>query len=396
MSLQDVVLPKEYQNTKVLFEQNLDAWRISSEQGFFVSNLNLTQIARDCFVAGYEYDNDGLANYSISLEQRINNIASGATPLAGTSSDTFTINTDGNSATLSTVLLNTNRTYFFPDVGGTFVLLDATQTLTNKTLTAPIINGGILDAVTFTNCPQLLPIGGVIPFYDFNGLATFNATYWTYCNGGIIGGAGPLVGQTLPDQSGRALVGFGTDGGGDIGTAPWATAAVGNAGNTINLQHAHTDAGHTHDMGNHTHTGPSHTHNVSAHTHSIASDGDHDHGARTNGMSLTANETSPNYRLRDDSAGWVSRVSNSYHIAVQSGANDEGEHDHDISVDGAHDHGAVTGSASPATGASGTGATGVPSTNNTSSTSVTLSNSLSTTQSIQPISIRYRFIMRIL
>lgn len=380
MSLQDVVLPKEYQNTKVLFEQNLDAWRQGSEQGFFIANLNLTQIARDCFIPGYEYDNDGVANYATPLEQRINNIASGATPIAGTSSDSFVINTDGNSATLSTSLLTTNRTFTFPDASGTFVLLDATQTLTNKTLTAPTINGGVIDAATFTNCPQLVPIGSIIPFYDFNALVTFNATYWTYCNGGVVGGAGPLAGQTLPDLSGRYLVGFGTDGGGDIGTAPWATATVGNAGNTINLEHSHIVSAHTHDMGSHTHNGPSHTHTVAAHTHTTA-----DHTLIISEIPSHSHDYTW-YTAAGASPGATGDVGNSG--ANTSTTTSEGG-------GGAHNHG-DTGSTSLTTDAGGSAATGGPSTNTTSSASPGTDNRLSTAQSIQPISIRVRYIMRIL
>jgi hypothetical protein len=52
--------------------------------------------------------------------------------------------------------------------------------------------------------------------------------------------------RTLPDLSGRYLVGFGTDGGGDVDTAAWATAAVGNASHQINISHTHTGPSHNH------------------------------------------------------------------------------------------------------------------------------------------------------
>jgi len=43
---------------------------------------------------------------------------------------------------LTGISAGTTRTFIFPDVNGTFALLDATQTLLNKTLTAPVIDMG--------------------------------------------------------------------------------------------------------------------------------------------------------------------------------------------------------------------------------------------------------------
>lgn len=95
-----------------------------------------------------------------------------------------------------------------------------------------------------------IPVGTITAFYDYNGLVTFDTNFWKYCDGTAIVKVGsPLNGQLAPDLSGRYLVGFGTDGGGDIGTALWATAPVGNAGHTINIQHSHTVNSHTHDFG---------------------------------------------------------------------------------------------------------------------------------------------------
>ena len=55
---------------------------------------------------------------------------------------------------------------------------------------------------------QGLPIGSIIPFYDFNGDLTFDTDFWVYCDGqtATVGG----VSRALPDLSGRYLVGFGT------------------------------------------------------------------------------------------------------------------------------------------------------------------------------------------
>ncbi len=220
------------------------------------------------------------------------------------------------------------------------------------------------------------PAGSIIPFYDFNAVLTFDATKWAYCDGsGATINGSPI---TLPDLSNRYLVGFGTEGGGNIDTDAWATAAVGNASHTVSLAHSHTVNSHTHTVNSHTHSTPSHS-------HSMNSAGSHDHGGRTNGMSTTAVENSADYRLRDDSAGWVNRVSGSFHIQVQSGSNDEGQHDHNISSDGSHTHsinsggGSTTGSASPGTSSSSPGT----------------DSQLSASQTVQPRSIRVRYLMRI-
>lgn len=139
MSLLDVILPKKYRNSKVLYEQNLDAWRHATEEAFANVNANFTQLAKDLFPTGYDYDNTGQAFYYTSLLEIINLVITGGTPITGTSSDTFTINTDGNSAVLTTANETASHTYSFPDGSGEFVLKDLTQTLTLKTLVTPTI-----------------------------------------------------------------------------------------------------------------------------------------------------------------------------------------------------------------------------------------------------------------
>lgn len=97
---------------------------------------------------------------------------------------------------------------------------------------------------------DLVPVGSIMAFYDFNGLVTFNTDNWVYCDGTVLSdAASPLNGQTLPDLSGRYLVGFGTDGGGDIDSAAWATAAVGNTSHQIDIAHTHTGPNHSHGVG---------------------------------------------------------------------------------------------------------------------------------------------------
>lgn len=107
-----------------------------------------------------------------------------------------------------------------------------------------------------------VPIGSIIPFYDFNGALTFDTDYWAYCNGQTktIGGSS----RTLPDLSNRYLVGFGTEGGANIGSAAWSTTVVGNASHQVTLTADQSGlVGHNHtasagnQSANHTHSIPS-------------------------------------------------------------------------------------------------------------------------------------------
>lgn len=142
MALEDVELPKQYRNGRVLYEQNLDAWRLATQEGFANSNLNLQQLARDLFQTGYDFDNDGLANKTLSLEDRINLLAAGGAPISGTSSSTWSYNTSGNTATLAASLLTSGRTYNVPDLSGTFLLNDGAQSVGNLALTQQVYATG--------------------------------------------------------------------------------------------------------------------------------------------------------------------------------------------------------------------------------------------------------------
>ena len=260
------------------------------------------------------------------------------------------------------------------------------------------------DYTLTPTAPGFVPIGSIIPFYDFNATLTFNTTSWEYCNGSAVASASsPIFGQTLPDLSNRYLVGFGTEGGGDIGTAVWATAAVGAASHTLNLQHSHTVNAHTHDLANHTHMGGSHTHSIGSHVHNVP---DHYHGKGTLNITasgshihdttidepaggiatsacLTANTTIPT--TRDTAAATHTHASGDFAGLV--GATASGN-------DG--DAGFNTDGSSGTTGADGVVATTVPSTNTSGSTSPGTDNQLSAAQSVQPRSIRVRYIMRVL
>jgi hypothetical protein len=178
-----------------------------------------------------------------------------------------------------------------------------------------------------------VPIGSIIPFYDFNGALAFDTDRFAYCDGSskTIEGIGS---QTLPDLSNRYLVGFGTEGGGDMDTAAWDTAAVGLASHQANLAH--------------THTGPSHSHTLDA----------------SGWAQIAFDSGSSRHQINHVTAtSWNSDAETS--IGTYFGTSN-----------------AVTKGASlgGSTNTGGTGATG---------------SALSATQSIQPRSIRVRFLMRI-
>ncbi len=64
---------------------------------------------------------------------------------------------DAYETTLAVTDPTADRTITFPDASGTLVITDATQTLTNKTLTSPTINGGTFSG-TFTGTQDLTSV----------------------------------------------------------------------------------------------------------------------------------------------------------------------------------------------------------------------------------------------
>lgn len=97
-----------------------------------------------------------------------------------------------------------------------------------------------------------VPVGAILPFYDFGTLGLPSGFVW--CDGNIIVAPGsPIDGNTTPDLSGAYICGFGTLGGGDIGSAAFTAVPIGNANHQIALNHTHTGPSHTHSTPNHTH-----------------------------------------------------------------------------------------------------------------------------------------------
>lgn len=100
----------------------------------------------------------------------------------------------------------------------------------------------------------LVPVGTIIAFYNYDNATSYNAAYWQLCDGSLIDDdASPFDAENAPDLSGRYLVGYGTDDGADMDTAVWNTAPVGNAAHQVDLRHSHTSAAHTHTSAAHSH-----------------------------------------------------------------------------------------------------------------------------------------------
>lgn len=91
----------------------------------------------------------------ISSVQTFTNKVIGNTNTLTLKDTLFTLQDDGDTTKqakfqLSGITTATTRTYTLPNVTDTLVSLTASQTLTNKTLTAPAITGGTIDNTTIT------------------------------------------------------------------------------------------------------------------------------------------------------------------------------------------------------------------------------------------------------
>lgn len=257
-----------------------------------------------------------------------------------------TLNTQVNINTMSNV---------FTAVGD-IVYADITITPTRLPIGA---NGQILTVVSGQPSWQpspsgsvSVPIGSVIAWNDFNGLLTLDANF-RYCDGTVINAPGsPIDGQTTDDLSGAYIVGYGTLGSGDIGTAPYDSIPTGNPNHQIAINHTHTIS-----------------------------------GTAIDGLLSTANGLTSTIRtgqVSNSSSGFGSVVDpkiivdnsgtavNTLRFQTASGTNNgEGQHRHDMpSLSHSHN---IIGSGSANSGSS-----------------------LSSTQSIQPRSQRYRYIIRVL
>jgi len=236
---------------------------------------------------------------------------------------------------------------------------DTVSVLGTLAVEAPIdapnvtLNVGNVEAVNITVSDSVVwggsvPIGSIIPHYDFNGALPVDANYWAYCNGQTLN-VGDQINQVLPDLSGRYLVGFGgaTDGAGDIDSASWATTVVG--------QELHTSAS------------IAHTHTVNAHTHAPGT-------LQFRTLAVTGVGTTRNF-LRYQSNGAVSSMFSLSGSGAASGTTTEGV---TLISAGTSDIGYTANGA------------GVTHTANTDGTTSNL-----TTISVQPRSVRVRYVMRV-
>lgn len=225
----------------------------------------------------------------------------------------------------------------------------------------PIGTPGDVLTVDVTNVPVWappvfgtgnVPIGAVLPWCDFNGTLTLDPNY-RYMDGTTIVAVGsPIDGKTTDDLSGAYIVGYGTLGSGNIGTAPYDATPVGNANHEIAINHTHTIAGTAIDGLLSTANGLTGTIRT---------------GQVSNSSSGFGSVVDPKV-IVDSSGNTVTTL----RFQTASGTNNgEGQHRHDMpSLSHTHN---ITGSGSANTGSS-----------------------LSATQSIQPRSQRYRFIVRVL
>jgi hypothetical protein len=226
-------------------------------------------------------------------------------------------------------------------------------------------------------------------------------TILAYCDGSTKTIAG-IGAQTLPDLSNRYMVGFGTEGGGDIDTAAWSTTPVGNASHQVNLQHSHTVDSHTHDTNiSHGHSdnitakSRGHYHNVNAGIGSTLTAGSA--GAHTHKVYLSIN---------DGSGAWWDFETDSFDPNAGTTVDVDYIWFGNATTDGAHTHNVTGTVGQPSTGNDGdvdgitcqmSGSVANYSGSKTSggASASTMNNQLSTTQSIQPRSIKVRYIMRI-
>jgi hypothetical protein len=197
-----------------------------------------------------------------------------------------------------------------------------------------------------------VPIGTILSWCDFNGVLALDANY-RYMDGTVISAVGsPIDGQTTDDLSGAYIVGYGTLLAGDIGTAPYSTTPVGNVGHLIAIDHTHTVGGAAMAAQLNTSNGLTGT-------------------IRTDQVSNSSSGfgTVDDIKIIVDSSG---ATVNTLRFQTAAGVNNgEGQHRHEM-PSLSHNH-TVTGSGTTNTGSG-----------------------LSATQSIQPRSQRYRFIIRVL
>lgn len=369
---------------------------------------------------------DGTTAYASDVESKVNplytdidntNIAAGAGILYS-KLETAAIVGIANAQTITGAKTFADTKLLVGGAGVGVVTLKYANSANSRVVTIPDM-GADMSVVTTTtggNKGPLPPIGCIFPFFQYgvqgggSPAIDIDTNFYRFCDGTANVTFSDGVARDLPDCSNRCLVGFGTENGGDIDTEAWAITAVGNANHQIDLQHSHANtastttsnggtgntggssasdtgnasADHTHTL-SHTHAGPSHTHGYGTLYAAIG------WSAGATGIAWAQTGTSVTATNRASGTGWgtgtTTQSTTTTYVYGDTGSAGTGN----------------TGGASTAT-TSGVSATHAhtmahthtgPSHNHTATTTMTNANAGSTTQSIQPRSIRVRYIMRI-
>lgn len=145
------------------------------------------------------------------------------------------------------VFWSTIKAFLWNHVIGTFTAL--TTPAASDLIPVELGSGGsageirkvtLSDLKKYVTEEALIPIGGVLGFFDFNGLLSYNPDVFTLVRGQTISDvASPLHGIVLPNATGRALIGYGAEGGSNQASAGWTINPVGNPSHSVNLSHSH-------------------------------------------------------------------------------------------------------------------------------------------------------------
>lgn len=217
------------------------------------------------------------------------------------------------------------------------------------------------------NLTQIYPVGSIIAHYDFNAAVSVDLNTWAYCNGQTISDStSPINGLVTPDLSNRYLVGFGIEANTDIGSATFNSTVVGNASHQINTTHTHELTG--------------------THTH-VA---DHSHPAGTLQFKFMEGGTRSGVPPKQ-SYNTYSSSGTSLDLLYFSGSFASG-----ATAAMQSDYSRLTDPSLPAvyTPVNGTGSTSTKNINTTAGTNTVSASGGSSTQSIQPRSVRVRYLVR--
>lgn len=135
--------------------------------------------------------------------------------------------------------------------------LTAADLAPNSVNTSELADGSVTAAKLAPDAIATgVPLGAVIPWWRPTPETPIPSGHFALADGSVVNDPeSPFNGQTLPDLTGKFI----------MGVAP---ANIGSAGgsNTLDLSHSHTVSSHNHQVNSHTHGLPSHSHSVSGAT----------------------------------------------------------------------------------------------------------------------------------